>query len=54
MISKISCGVVIYDEISDIKRLIPLLKSELSQIQVEWVFILNHEESEIRQWIKTL
>jgi GT2 family glycosyltransferase len=47
------CGLVIYDEIEEIQRLIPQLKSELSSFNLEWVFVLNHEQAEIRKWIKT-
>ncbi len=51
MISQLTCGIVIYDEISEIKNLLPKLIQELTQYEVEWVFVLNHEQSEIRKWI---
>ncbi len=52
MISKLSCGVVIYDEIADLKRLSSVLQNELINYQTQWIFVLNHEQSEIRLWIK--
>lgn len=52
MITKISCGIVVYDEINHLKRLVPHLQKELESLEVEWVFILNHEQPEIRWWIK--
>lgn len=52
MITKLSCGIVVYDEVSDIQRLTGRLQAELMDYQVEWVFILNHEQAEIRCWIK--
>ena len=52
MISEITCGLVIYDEMNDIKRILPLLQRELQPIKTEWIFILNHEEAEIRHWTK--
>lgn len=48
MIKKISCGVVVYSEFSDLKRLVPHLQKELGSIGVEWIFVLNHEQKEIR------
>ena len=47
----LSCGIVIYDEVSEIQNLIPKLKFELADYDVEWLFVLNHEQSEIRKWI---
>ena len=52
MIKKISCGVVIYDEIADIKRLTTWLINELRDYSPQWIFVLNHEQPEIRHWIK--
>lgn len=52
MINRLSCGIVVYDEISELKHLTRSLKNELSNYSVEWVFVLNHEQLEIRQWIK--
>jgi GT2 family glycosyltransferase len=52
MIRNLTCGIVFYDEVDEIQRLIPQLKSELSDYRVDWLFILNHEQSAIRQWIK--
>lgn len=51
MIKSLSCGIVIYDEIDEIQKLIPKLKKELNEYEVEWVFVLNHEQVEIRKWI---
>lgn len=51
MIRSLSCGIVIYDEINEIQRLIPRLKLELKDYSVEWIFVLNHEQGEIRRWI---
>ncbi len=51
MIDSLSCGIVIYDEVKEIQNLLPKLKIELSQYNVEWVFVLNHEQPEIRKWI---
>ena len=51
MIENLSCGIVIYDEIKEIQNLLPKLKLELASYQVEWIFVLNHEQSEIRKWI---
>ena len=53
MIESLSCGIVVYDEIKEIQNLLPKLKIELSQYDVEWVFVLNHEQPEIRKWIAT-
>jgi GT2 family glycosyltransferase len=50
-INKLSCGIVIYDEVREIQNLIPKLKLELKEYEVQWIFILNHEQSEIRKWI---
>lgn len=52
MIRSLTCGIVFYDEVNELKRLVPQLKTELSGYTVEWLFILNHEQREIRQWIK--
>jgi GT2 family glycosyltransferase len=51
MIKSLSCGIVIYDEIKEIQSLLPKLKIELSEYHVEWIFVLNHEQGEIRKWI---
>lgn len=51
MIRSLSCGIVIYDEIKEIQSLLPKLKIELSAYEVEWIFVLNHEQDEIRGWI---
>ncbi|MCC2677713.1 MAG: hypothetical protein K0R29_289 [Pseudobdellovibrio sp.] len=51
MIQSLSCGIVIYDEIKEIQSLLPKLKNELSAYDVEWIFVLNHEQDEIRGWI---
>ena len=51
MIESLSCGIVIYDEVKEIQNLLPKLKIELAEYNVEWVFILNHEQPEIRKWI---
>jgi GT2 family glycosyltransferase len=51
MIQGLSCGIVIYDEIKEIQSLLPKLKIELATYQVEWIFVLNHEQAEIRKWI---
>src|SRR4051812_14618879 len=53
MIQSLSCGIVIYDEIKEIQNLLPKLKVELAGYQVEWIFVLNHEQAEIRKWIAT-
>ncbi len=53
MIQSLTCGIVVYDEVNEIKTLIPKLKLELKNYSVEWIFILNHEQSEIRKWIST-
>lgn len=52
MIDRLTCGIVFYDEVNELKRLVPQLKNELAGYQVEWLFVLNHEQSEIRKWIK--
>lgn len=51
MINSLTCGIVIYDEVNEIQRLIPHLVLELKNYDVEWIFILNHEQPEIRKWI---
>lgn len=51
MIESLSCGIVVYDEVSEIKNLIPKIKLELKDYNVQWVFVLNHEQEEIRRWI---
>ncbi|MEQ1723003.1 MAG: glycosyltransferase [Pseudobdellovibrio sp.] len=51
MIRSLTCGMVIYDEITEIQNLIPKLKMELKDYEVEWIFVLNHEQLEIRKWI---
>jgi GT2 family glycosyltransferase len=51
MIQSLTCGMVIYDEITEIQNLIPKLKMELKDYDVEWIFVLNHEQLEIRKWI---
>lgn len=51
MIQSLSCGIVIYDEIKEIQSLLPKLKIELATYEVEWIFVLNHEQEEIRKWI---
>jgi len=51
MIQSLSCGIVIYDEIKEIQSLLPKLKIELAAYDVEWIFVLNHEQDEIRGWI---
>lgn len=51
MIGSLSCGIVIYDEIKEIQNLLPKLKLELTAYKVEWIFVLNHEQAEIRKWI---
>lgn len=53
MIQELTCGIVVYDEVNEIKTLIPKLKMELKNYSVEWIFVLNHEQSEIRRWIST-
>lgn len=51
MIQSLTCGMVIYDEVTEIQNLIPKLKMELKEYEVEWIFVLNHEQEEIRKWI---
>ncbi len=51
MIQSLTCGIVVYDEVSEIQNIIPKIKFELKDYNVEWIFILNHEQSEIRKWI---
>lgn len=51
MIQDLTCGIVVYDEINEIQRIVPKLKHELKDYQLEWIFVLNHEQSEIRSWI---
>jgi GT2 family glycosyltransferase len=51
MIQNLSCGIVIYDEIKEIQNLLPKLKIELAEYEVEWIFVLNHEQAEIRKWV---
>lgn len=51
MIQSLTCGIVVYDEVNEIQNLIPKLKLELKDYTVEWIFILNHEQAEIRKWI---
>ncbi len=53
MIQSLSCGIVIYDEVKEIQCLLPKLKIELAAYDVEWIFVLNHEQDEIRGWIRT-
>lgn len=53
MIRSLTCGLVIYDEVTEIQNLIPKLKVELKDYTVEWIFVLNHEQPEIRKWIST-
>lgn len=50
MIKELTCGIVVYDEVTEIRRLIPRLKLELKDYAVEWIFVLNHEQAEIRRW----
>jgi GT2 family glycosyltransferase len=51
MIQSLSCGIVVYDEVTELQNLIPKLKLEFKNYDIEWIFILNHEQSEIRRWI---
>jgi GT2 family glycosyltransferase len=51
MIQSLTCGMVIYDEITEMQNLIPKLKMELKDYDVDWIFVLNHEQIEIRKWI---
>src|SRR3989338_4805936 len=51
MIQSLTCGIVVYDEVNEIQNLIPKLKLELKDYSVEWIFVLNHEQAEIRKWI---
>lgn len=51
MIRNLSCGIVVYDEVREIQNLLPKLKLELKDYSIEWIFILNHEQAEIRKWI---
>ena len=51
--TRITCGLVIYDEIQEVQKLIPLLEKELQNFQVDWIFVLNHEQSEIRKWVQS-
>lgn len=53
MIESLSCGIVVYDEVNEIQNLLPKLKLELKDYRIEWIFILNHEQTEIRKWIAT-
>jgi len=52
MIKSLTCGIVFYDEVNELKRLVPQLKTELMGYNVEWLFVLNHEQRDIRHWIK--
>ena len=51
MIQSLTCGIVVYDEIKEIQNLVPKLLLEMNAYDVEWIFILNHEQAEIRKWI---
>ena len=51
MIQSLTCGIVIYDEVNEIQKLVPKLKQEFKTYSIEWIFVLNHEQSEIRKWI---
>lgn len=51
MIQSLTCGIVIYDEVNEIQHLVPKLKLEFKNYDIEWIFILNHEQNEIRKWI---
>ena len=51
MILELSCGIVIYDEVREIQNLLPKLQLELKDYSIQWIFILNHEQAEIRKWI---
>ncbi len=47
----LTCGIVIYDEVDAIKKLLPRLVDEFKGLTIDWIFVLNHEQSEIRQSI---
>lgn len=49
----ITCGMVIYNEIDQIKKIVPLIEDELKDYVFEWVIILNHENPQIRQHLKS-
>lgn len=53
MIQSLTCGIVVYDEVTEIQTLIPKLKLEFKNYSIEWIFVLNHEQAEIRKWIST-
>lgn len=48
---EITCGVVIYDEVSRIKTLIHKIESENISF-IEWIFVLNHPDLQLRLLIK--
>ncbi len=46
---RLTCGIVVYDEALEVKKLISKLKTELIDYQVSWIFVLNHREKSTRQ-----
>ncbi|MBC7742092.1 MAG: glycosyltransferase family 2 protein [Bdellovibrionaceae bacterium] len=53
----LTCGVVIYDELALLQAFIPNLQAELQNINVEWIFVLNHKSSAtrdiVKRWLQT-
>ncbi len=53
--SELTIGIVVYDEITEISSLILNLKTEMnhhaSHVLVDWIFILNHSDHNIRNTI---
>jgi GT2 family glycosyltransferase len=48
---RITCGLVVYDEVEELRRLIPQIQTELQDYDTDWIFVLNHEQKKIRLWI---
>lgn len=49
---EVTVGIVIYDEVSRIRRLVTSFEESSPDILIYWVFVLNHQDSEIRLLIK--
>lgn len=53
---QITCGLVVFDELNFIKRLIPQVQNELTEFDINWIIVLNHPNenitNQINLWLK--
>lgn len=53
---QITCGLVVFDELNYIKKLIPQVQSELTEFDIDWIIVLNHPNknitNQINLWLK--